>query len=189
MPAEIAGSRPGLKNLLGSLSPEVQEYFKDLPSLVDGEFSLDIVLAYVFFRIEQGQRQALFCGARKLHRTEASLTRTALDRQHMTREAFDKFFDTIFGFSVDSTTKEHIRAAEEVRDRVMHGRRVDEPAKRKAISLALHYAQGMNHLIAVTKDLGFRPFTGDLRGFTGALGHMDKSTTRWILKGMGFCLD
>jgi len=70
----------------------------------------------------------------------------------------------------------------------MHGKSVSDPDKRKAISLALHYAEGMNRLIAVTKNLGFRPFTGDLRGFIGALGFLDKSTTRWILKGMGFGL-
>lgn len=45
---EIAGSRPGLRNLYRSLSPEVQSFFSDLPTLIESRFSLDIILAYMY---------------------------------------------------------------------------------------------------------------------------------------------
>jgi hypothetical protein len=68
----------------------------------------------------------------------------------------------------------------------MHGRQPDEGRQRAAICKALHYASEMNELIAVTNKLNFRPFSGDLRGIVGRLEALDPSTTRWILKGMGF---
>ncbi len=71
---------------------EVQTFFADLPALIESDFSLNIVLAYAFFRIEQGQRQTLYCGARKLHRTESTLTWKAIDLHDLTREGFQGAF-------------------------------------------------------------------------------------------------
>ena len=52
--------------------------------MIHSGFSLDILLAYLFFRIEQGQRQTLYCGARKPHKTESTLTWRALDTHDLT---------------------------------------------------------------------------------------------------------
>jgi hypothetical protein len=185
---EIAKSRPGLRNLFNKFDDDIRLYFDDLLPLVDSDFSFDIILAYVFFKLEQGQRQALFCGARKLHKTDSELTWLALDKQHVTRETYQRFVQTIFGFEIPKPTLEIIAKAEESRDRLMHGRDVDELEKREAISRVLHYCDQINKLIADDKKLGFKPYKSDLRGFAGALASLDQSTTRWILKGMGFSL-
>ncbi len=184
----IVKSRPGLKNLYSSLSADVQAFFGDFPALVDSAFSLDILLAYVFFRMEYGQRLTLYCGARKLHKTESSLTWCALDVQHITREDFRDLFSKIYGFPIDDTTSACIKDAEGIRDRLMHGRDLEESDKREAVSKALQYAERMNDLIERKKAHGLKPFSGDLRGFAGRGESLDKSTTRWILKGMGFTL-
>ena len=186
MTVEIAKSRRGLRNLYDSLPVEVRGFFAEIPGLLDSKASFDIILAYVFFRMEQGQHQTLYCGARKLHKTESSLTWQALNVHHMTRDSFLDMFKTIFGFTVDATTMKCIAKAENIRDRVMHGKRVSDADGREAISRVLQYAHRMNYLIADQKHVGFRPFVHDLRGFTGRLESLDKSTTRWILKGMGF---
>jgi len=68
MPMEIARSRPGLRNLFDRFDGNMRAYFSGFRALVDSDFSLDVVLAYVFFRLEQGQRTTLFCGARKCYR-------------------------------------------------------------------------------------------------------------------------
>lgn len=167
---------------------EVRSFFSDLPSLIGSDFSLDIALAYVFFRIEYGQRQTLYCGARKLHRTESTLTWKAIDKHDLTRAGFKDLFKTIYGFAVTATANDCIAEAQLVRDALMHGRQAIEAKKREALCNALHYATEMNRLIAEVKGLGFRPFAGDLRGIVGRLEALDESTTRWILKGMGFTL-
>ncbi|MGE0294996.1 MAG: hypothetical protein AB7P97_21830 [Hyphomonadaceae bacterium] len=185
MPIESARSRPGLRNLFDACDEDVKSFFAEFRSLVDSGFSLNLVLAYAFFRLEQGQIQALYCGTRKLHKTDADLTWTALDTQHITRDAFRKYFETIFGLALPRDVIEIIDPAETTRDRLMHGKDIDEAELREAISRVLHYATAMNRFLD-DRRVGFRPFTGDLRGFVGRLESLDKATSRWILKGMGF---
>jgi hypothetical protein len=188
MPIQVPAQRRGLKTVHALMPAEVQTFFADLPALIDSDFSLNISLAYVFFRIEQGQRQALYCGARKLHRTESALTWRAIDLHDLTRAGFKELFKTIYGFDVNSAANECLTIAQDIRDNLMHGRNPSDADQRTAICNAMHYAKEMNELIAVTKNKGFRPFSGDLRGIVGRLESLDASTTRWILKGMGFTM-
>lgn len=188
MALSVAKTRKGMKKLYAALPTEVRSFFADLPALIDSAFSLDIVLAYVFFRIEQGQRLILYCGARKLHKTESSLTWKAIDAHDLTRQGFKELFQTIYGFAVSKAAADCLADAEGIRDRLMHGKGLTDKEKREAVSKALHYAEEMNDLIAVRKCLRFRPFCGDLRGFVGRLEALEKPTTRWILKGMGFTI-
>ncbi len=188
MAVQIPKTRKGIKKLHASSPVEVQSFFADLPALIDSAFSLEIVLAYVFFRVEYGQRLTLYCGARKLHKTESSLTWKAIDAHDLTRKGFKELFQTIYGFAVSKAAADSLADAVGIRDRLMHGKGLTDREKREAVSKVLHYAEQMNELIAVRKTLGFRPFCGDLRGFVGRLGVLDKSTTRWILKGMGFTI-
>lgn len=187
MPLEIARSRPGLRNLFDGFDESIRGYFDEFPALVQSNFSLDLILAYCFFRLEQGQRTSLYCGARRLHKTDSELTWRAIDGQHMTRDAFQKYFSTIFGAALPREIQDIIEPAEDIRDRLMHGRGLDEAALREAISRVLYYASRVNAFLD-TRDVGFRPFVGDLRGFVGRLEALDRSTSRWILKGMGFNL-
>jgi len=186
MPLEIARSRPGLRNLFDGYDDNIRNYFSEFRTLVDSQFSLEVLLAYSFFRLEQGQRIALYCGARRLHKTDSDLTWRAIDGQHMIREVVQKFFQTIFGEALPRDTQEIIEPAEKIRDRLMHGRGLDESEVREAVSRVLYYAQQMNEFIQARA--GFRPFVGDLRGFVGRLEAQDAATSRWILKGMGFNL-
>lgn len=183
---EIAKSRKGLRNLYNDRPAEVQKFFADFPALVDSSFPLDILLAYVFFRMEQGQHLSLYCGARKLHKTDSELTWKALDLHHLTRDGFKELFHTIYGFKIDKTTLDCIEKAENFRDKMMHGKMVQEKDEREAISRVLHYAERMNNLISSKQKAGFKPFSGNLKGFVGRLESLDQATTRWILKGMGF---
>ncbi len=187
MTIEIARSRRGLRNLFDTFNEDVKAFFSEFGPLVESDFTLQVILSYTFFRIEQGQHVTLFCGARKLHKTDADLTWQAIDSQHMTRDSFQRYFANIFGVALPGDVREIITPAETTRDRLMHGKTVSEPLLRDAISRTLHYADQLNRFLE-TCNVGFRPFCGDLRGFVGRLESLDKSTSRWILKGMGFGL-
>jgi hypothetical protein len=188
MQISVPGQRRGLKTVFDTMPIEVQKFYSDLPTLIDSTFSLDIALAYVFFRLELGQRLTLYCGARKLHRTDSQLTWKAIDGHEIKRSDFRNLFATIYGFPVSQTAEGYLSDAQAVRNDLMHGRQPDEGRQREAICKAMHYAKEMNELIAVTNKYGFRPFSGDLRGIVGRLEALDQSTTRWILKGMGFAI-
>jgi hypothetical protein len=185
---QIPGQRRGLKTVFYTMPAEVQSFFTDLPALIDSDFSLDIALAYTFFRLEQGQRLTLYCGARKLHRTDSQLTWKAIDTHDLRRGDFKHLFKTIYNFSVSQVAEKCLADAQSVRDDLMHGRQPEDGRQREAICKVLFYCKEMNELIAVTNKNSFRPITGDLRGIVGRLEALDPSTTRWILKGMGFSI-
>ena len=184
---EIAASRPGLRNLFDKMDPDIGAFFDEFRALVESDFSLQVVLAYVFLRLEQGQHVALYCGARRLHKTDGELTWRALDSQHMLRDTFHKYFEAIYGAALPQGVRDIINPAEKIRDRLMHGKDFDSGELREAISRTLQYADHLNRFLD-GRNVGFRPFCGDLRGFVGRLESMDKATSRWILKGMGFQL-
>lgn len=184
MAAQIK-SKPGLLKAYNACSKEVREYFEHIPKLLD-QFPMDVCLAYVFARLELGQNMALYCGVVKLHRADSESAKTAVAAHHMTRKEFREKYNTVFGDYPPKAAKEDLDRAEAVRDAVMHGKTTDEAKLRNAIAAVLLYAEEIN------KDLeckaGFCPFCPDLRGFKGAGQALDKSTTRWLLKGMGFTL-
>ncbi len=175
-------SKPGLLNHYASRPPEVRWYFEHLPKLVS-EFPLDVALAYVFAQVELAHNMALYCGVAKLHSADTDVARRAVNAHHMTRDDFRAKFETVFGKPIPSATSELLVKAEAARDRVMHGKEATDDQKRNAIAQVLTYAAELNDLI---NSLGGpKPF-GDLRGFKGRGQPLPKSTSRWLLKGMGF---
>ena len=100
----------------------------------------------------------------------------------MTRSGFRDLYATIFGKSLKKATADKIAEAEKVRDRILHGKKVSEADKRKAVVEILEYAEAFN--AEVQGLAGFKPF-GSLQGFKGRAESLDKSTSRWILKGIG----
>ena len=177
-------SKPGLINYYKARTTEVQWYFEHVPVLVD-QFPMDVCLAYAFARLELGQNMALYCGAVKIHRADAELARNAVSTHHMTRKAFACLYKTIFGFVLPKVAYDDLKTAEDVRDVVMHGKPTTDDRIRNAIARVLDYTEAVN--AQLNAEHGLKPF-GKLQGFSGAVQKLDKSTTAFLLKGMGFAL-
>ena len=164
------------------LSPDVMRYFEHLPNLIK-DYPWEVALSYVFWRVELAQTNSIYCGIVKLQSAESSLARKAVNESRRSRSQFKEKFDMVFGKPVKATLSTKLGHAEKVRDRVIHGKEVKDEVKREAVLDILEFAEGFNSF--VSSLAGFKPF-GDLRGYKGRGKPMDKSTTRWILKGMGF---
>lgn len=177
-------SKPGLKNFYFNRSEEVKDYFSYLPQLINNGFPLNICLAYCFYRVEVAHNQCIYCGIVKLHKADAGFTRRIVDEWDMYRGDFSEKFELIYGYKRPLRLTEGIQEAASVRDDVMHGSTKTPSDKREAIGITLRYAEAFNSF--VDDKAGLRPFTDDLRGFKGRASSVDKNTTRWILKGMGF---
>lgn len=162
----------------------VRAYFIHLPKLLE-EFPPDVSLSYVFAQIEIAHNLSLYCGAVKLHRANAMLARKVIDAQHVTREFFREQFAVVFGEKIPGGTVAKLVRAEGIRDRVMHGKQTTATQNREAIASVIEYAEEFNDFVYSIARL--RPF-GELRGFKGRAKPVDASTTRWMLKGMGFTL-
>ena len=177
-------SKPGLLKHWHAQPERVKEYFAHLPALVEG-FPLDVALAYVFAQVELAQNMALYCGMAKLHRADSDLAYRAVQKQHLTRAGFLEKYATIYGKELPDSVTNLLATAEAVRDRVMHGKGATDDQKRNAIAHVLAYATAFNkHNLANSCPQVF----GSLKGFKGAARSLDKSTTRWMLKGMGFSI-
>ena len=180
----LARSRKGVLNDYNAAPAQVQKFFVHLPKLLD-DLSLDVSLSYVFSQVELAQNLTLYCGIVKLHRADSTLARTAIDTHHMSRGDFKQKFEAVFGKPIPEKIGKLLETAEATRDRVMHGKSTTEKEKRQALVDVLQYAREFNELVVSLAS--FRPF-GELRGFKGRAKPLDKSTTRWLLKGMGFSI-
>ena len=161
MPIEIK-SKPGLKKKYTVCSHEVRDYFEHVPKLLD-DFPMDVCLAYVFSRLELGQNMALYCGAVRIYKTDAELTRQAVGIHHMTRKEFVELYNTVFGFDLPKTAHSDLREAENTRDAIMHGKTTTDDKIRNAIARVLEYAEEVKKQLEEKHKL--KPF-GNLQGVT-----------------------
>lgn len=162
---------------------EVQAYFQHLPDLIEA-FPWEVSLSYLFHRVELAHSQCLYCGVVKLHKADAGLARTAVNSQHLTRDGFQEFFKAIFGATLGRPLRDRLADAERIRDKVLHGKSATPVEQRKAIVDVIEYASSFNE--QVQERARFKPFSNDLRGFKGRARSLDKATSRWLLKGIGF---
>ena len=167
-----------------SCPEEIRAYLSDLPGLLEG-FPLDVSISYLFAQIERAHNATLCFGTVKVHRANRNIARAAVGAQHMTREGFQEQFETVFGKPIPDEVKQAIEAAEVVRDKMLNRQRLQEKEKREAIGHVLDYAQALNRF--VNGLVKFKPF-GNQKGSDGCAESLSQSTTRWMLKGMGFSL-
>jgi hypothetical protein len=161
----------------------IRWHFPDLSTLLESELPLEIALAYTFLKLEQAWNRALYGGLVRVHKADATFARRILDMQHLTRDGFQVLFRNVFG--KEPAGQKDIERAEKIRDRVIHGKKVEAASLREAIGDALDYSHALHDQIF--NLAGFTPF-GDMRGFATKVTTLDRSTTKWVLKGMGFAV-
>lgn len=179
-----AATYKSVQKYFDGCSSSVKWYFDQIPSLLP-HYPYEVTLAYLFLRTERAQNRALYCGVMKLHRANADVADAAVSAQHLTRDGFIDLYKNVFGHELAKATLLKIKAAEKIRDRVIHGKDVSDAAMREAIVDVLEYAEALN--ADLDAAAGFKPF-GNLRGFKGRAQPLDKSTSRWLLKGLGFSI-
>jgi hypothetical protein len=165
-----------------SVPTDVQKYFSQLPPLIQ-DCDWDVCIAYQFIHVETAQNRTLYGGVVKLHRADASVADSMLYSLHVTRASFLELVANIFGKPLPDAVANKLKFAERVRDKTVHGKGITQAEARQALVDVLDYATEMNKFIEGIG--GFRPF-GDMRGFKGAAQPLEKPTTRWLLKGLGF---
>ena len=180
----VPGSWRGMVNEFNRLPADIREYFEHFTSLTQG-YPWDVVIAYLHSRTEVAHNMTLYCGVVKCHKVNAELARKAIENMHITRDGFKTLFYAVYGEAIHKDISKKIETSEEIRDKILHGKPVTEPDKRKAVYNLIIYAKEYNE--ALDNMAGIRPF-GSLRGFKGRTKPLGKETSRWILKGIGLSL-
>jgi len=134
-------SKPGLANFYSQSPPEIKDYFGELPGLLSGGFSFDVLLAYVFARLELAHVNCLYCGVVKLHNVDSGLAMRAIQQFHMTRSGFREKYSVVYGEPISKEVISLHTFAEGVRDAVLHGKQGSDDNKRNAIAHVLEYAK------------------------------------------------
>jgi len=182
--AHAIKSKNGLQKAYSRAPAGILGYFKHMPQRLDA-FPYTVCLAYAFAQLELAQNMALYCGVVKIYRADAELARRAVGTHHMTREGFADLYKVVFGVDLPQSAASALKTAEETRDHVMHGKPTTDDRLRNAIARVLEFAEAINQQLKGC--CGVEPF-GELRGFAGAARKLDKRTTRFMLKGMGFAM-
>jgi len=150
--------------------------------------SWDIVIAYMFSRVERAHVMSLYCGLVKLHGVHKDLVWTAISNMDITRKNFPELYKTVYGRALSKELTQKMEHAIKARDEIIHGkeRNVDEDEKLQAVMDILKYSELFN--AQVSKLAGFTPFGNLTRFWEGREIQQTKEASRWILKGMGFAL-
>ena len=178
---KIIKSYKGILTEYQSLPENIQKYFEYLPELIKGDY--EIAIAYLFFKIEQGQNRLLYGGAVKLFAADIEVARNIVNYHHLTRDGFKQIYKNIFNKSLPDRIIKQLKEAEKTRDKVVHGKQVKEDQLRQAITDCLIYAKLVNE--EIKNIASFEPF-GDMRGFKGRKESLSKDVTHFLLKGLGF---
>lgn len=173
-------SYPALIKHFESAPDIVQKYFPDFIELVEN-YEWDVSVSYIFSRVELAKHKTIYCGIVKLHWCESTLTRKMVYEEHMSRSRFKELFITVFGKPIPKDIIDKLEKGESVRDKIAHGKRWQEKEVREGLTNIIDFASEFNEFVFCLA--GFKPF-GNLTGFKGRAEPLEKSTTRWVLKGM-----
>lgn len=178
----IPKSYRGLKAVYDGLDLDVKNYLSKLEPFLDDGKNYEIALAYCFMKLEEGHHRALKCGLVRIYDCASAKVDTELEKQHFTVETYASVFKNVFAKSIPDTAKENLSKAQEIRNKLIHGKTTTDPKRREAIYYALEYMSELGEF--VKSQTGKNPY-GDLRGLAGKKKLLSDKSTIWMLKGFG----
>ena len=161
---------------------EVVSYFDPCAELLASEYRYQVVISYMFSRIEIAHREALYFGVVKLHNVDRKLASMAIDKYDLTRKDFRAKLEQIYGYHIPQELREKIESAESVRDRILHGKKIKKGEMAHAVLDTMDYFDGLNTLLYEKSEIWI---AGDRTGFKGRGASHNAATSNWILRGMG----
>ncbi|KEO53492.1 hypothetical protein [Thioclava pacifica] len=178
----VPKSYKGLKAIYDGLDGDVKNYLGKLePLLADGK-NYEIALAYCFMKLEEGHHRALKCGLIRIHDCASEKVDSELQKQHFTAEKYAAVFKNIFSKGIPADAKSNLTKAQDIRNKLIHGKKTTDPTRREAIYYALQYMSDLGEF--VKQETGKNPY-GDLRGLAGKKKLLPAKSTIWMLKGFG----
>ncbi len=199
----MASNYVQVKNRFNQLPNTVQKYFSSftnlLPSPQHKERTWEILIAYLFMKVEQAQHNTIYGAMTKKYNIDGGLAWIAIDEKNMTRTDFVDLYKNLAKTPIKTKTIKRGRYIQSIRNKVIHGKvnkaaddkkkKGNEKGNEKGLTLhrkklvvisILEYADSLNN--QVFEELKFRPF-GTIKDTKKP---HDKETSRWMLIGMGF---
>ncbi|MCC5969315.1 MAG: hypothetical protein JJU15_05160 [Pararhodobacter sp.] len=175
-------SYKGLKDIYDGMDQDVRVYLSKLEPLLANGNNYEIALAYCFMKLEEGHHRALKCGLVRIHECDSKKVDTELEKQHFTSEKYATIFKNVFSSGIPIQAKDHLSKAQDIRNKIIHGKNTTNPKRREAIYHSIEY---MKLLGAFVKEKTQKNPYGDLRGLKGRKALLPAKSTIWMLKGFG----
>lgn len=175
-------SYKGLKIVYDDLDQEVKSYLAKLGPLLGDGRNYEIALGYCFMKLEEGHHRALKCGLVRIHDCASDKVDSELEKQHFTAEKYSSVFKNVFSASIPLVAEKNLSMAQDIRNKLIHGKATTDPSRREAIYYALEYMRELGDF--VKSKTGKNPY-GDMRGLAGKRNLLPAKSTIWMLKGFG----
>ena len=144
----------GMIAVYNALPQPLQEYSLHFPKLVE-EFSHEVALSCLFAQIEPAHNMTIYCGVVKCHGVDADVARNTVNAHHMTRERFRELYRLIMDNKrIEAAALDKAISAEKVRDKILHGKQVQDADKRKAIVNSLNTRHNLTSKFSGTRVFG-----------------------------------
>lgn len=178
----IPKSYKGLKVIYVELDEYVKSYLAKLEPLLNDAGQYEIALAYCFMKLEEGHHRALKCGLVRIHNCASETIDSELEKQHFTAEKYGSVFKNVFSERIPDSARKNLSNAQEIRNKLIHGKTTTDPKRREAIYYALEYMRELGEFV---KSQTLKNPYGDLRGLAGKKKLLPAKSTIWMLKGFG----
>jgi len=178
----VPKSYKGLKAIYDGLNPDVKGYLSKLDPLLGDGTNHEIALAYCFMKLEEGHHRALKCGLVRVHECDSAKVDSELQKQHFTAETYAAVFKNVISKNIPAAAKGNLAKAQDIRNKLIHGKTTTDPKRREAIYYAIQYMNELGEFVRV--ETGKNPY-GDLRGLAGKKKLLPAKSTIWMLKGFG----
>ena len=180
----MARSYQRITNQYEGLPPDTKEYLSFIPLIIDISNNVsrnkdkdifDILLAYLFIRVEHGQRRILYGFAINEHNVKSSEAKAIINEWDIGQVDFTILYRILTKKSIKPEILEYKKKATKVRDNIIHGKIVKDGKKAEAIKNILDYIDKLNDL--VRRKYKFKPF-GDMTGFSRSSKPDSKTKSR-----------
>jgi len=178
----IPKSNKGLKDVYDGVDQDVRYYLNKLEPLLDNGNNYEIAVSYCLTKLEEGHYRSLKCGLVRIHECDSKTVDTELDKHHFTAETYAMAFKNVFSSSIPTQATVHLAKAQEIRNRIIHGKNTTNPKRREAIYHVIEYMRIIGAL--VEEKTATNPY-GDLRGLKGRKTLLSSKSSIQILKGLG----
>lgn len=178
----LSAAKQGVIDAFNASSARTKEYYAIVPGLIE-HHKPDVALAYVFDRAAAAHNATIVAGLVVKHRAHRDVAREIASFQECAWDEFHYEYQTVFGSVIPESVSAIYGEANEVRRHFLSGKRVSSKDLCATVSQMLKYSDELDAF--VYSDARIHPFS-DLSKTKSRGAALDKNSTRWVLKGMGF---
>ncbi|NNE36590.1 MAG: hypothetical protein HKN13_15255 [Rhodothermales bacterium] len=178
----LSAAKQAVVDAYNEATARTKEHFRHVPSLIE-QYKPEVAVGYVFDCASAAHNATIVAGLVTKHKAHRAVAREVAVFQECAWDEFHYEYQTVFGSVIPEAVSILFGEANELRRALLSGKRVSSKDQCGLIIQMLQYADALDEFVYA--DARIHPFA-DLSSAKPRGSSLDKSSTRWVLKGMGF---